>query len=270
MPLFKCLQLFWLKCWYSGKQHQTERLNSLCSQKAFKKVKREAKLSHKAATGTALHSSSTSVSLVSPWAWNFPFPRTRRAPHSALTMAQLLHAAPLDINKRCSQDFQSCWNQGNSFHSLQVMRQSSPHRDTKPRGGQKAAGGRSVLHLTPRHLCLCSMTYAAQSWPCSLMKVLLGMLRLLPCSAGLKQHQERKEQKALLHHWANWECPGSWTLHAVPVLHAQRGGDRKCYKVKMAMVGRRHTRMCRTLQVVEVSNKWETEGSVCPLFHTAP
>lgn len=159
MPLFKCLQPFWLKCWYSGKQHQTERLNSLRSQKAFKKVK----LSRKAATGTALHSSSTSMSLVSPWAWNFPFPRTRRAPHSALTMAQLLHAAPLDINKRCSQDFQSCWNQGNSFHSLQVMGQSSPHRDTKPRGGKKAAGGRSVLHLTLRHLCLCSTTMTVQS-----------------------------------------------------------------------------------------------------------
>lgn len=30
---------------------------------------------------------------------NFPFPRTRRAHHSALTMAQLLHAAPLDITR---------------------------------------------------------------------------------------------------------------------------------------------------------------------------
>lgn len=139
--------------------HRTERQNSLCSQKAFNKVHSEAKLSHKAATGTALHFSSDLMSLVSLRAWNFLFPRTRRAHHTAQTTAQLLHAAPLDINKRCCQDFQSCWNQGSSFHSLQMTGRSSPHRDTKLTGGQKAAGGRRVLHLTPRHsYLLCSMT----------------------------------------------------------------------------------------------------------------
>lgn len=93
------------------------------------------------------------------------------------------------------------------------------------------------------------------------------MLRLLPCSAGLKQHQECKGQKALLHLWVNLECPRSGTLHAGPVPHAQRGGDQKRYKVKMAMVGS-HTKMCRTPHAVKASNKWETEGTVCLLFHT--
>lgn len=98
MPLFKCFQLLWLKCWYSRKQHQTERLNSLFSQKEFITVKGEANHFHEAATGTAPYFSSMLTGL---WAWNFPFLRSRRAHHSALivVLVQLLLSLTRDATR---------------------------------------------------------------------------------------------------------------------------------------------------------------------------
>lgn len=113
------------------------------------------------------------------------------------------------------------------------MEWSSPQRDTKPKGGEKATEVSFSLHSAAFELM--QHDSAAQSWLWSLMKSLVGMFRLLLCSTGPKQHQERKEQKALVHHGANLESPGSWRLHAVSVRHAQSGGNWKCYKVKTAI-----------------------------------
>lgn len=188
----------------------------------------EAKLSHKAATGTALHFSSDLMSLVSLRAWHFLFPGTRKAHHSALTTAQLLHAAPLDINEMLP-GLPVLLKSGELFPltpSDRAIKATQGHKTYRwaesCRREESSSLDSEVRMLITQH------GYAARSWQRSLMKVLLGMLRLLPCSAGPKQHQERKEQKALLHHWANLKCPMSWTLHAVPVLHAQKGDDPKC------------------------------------------
>lgn len=199
MPLFKCFQLFWLKCWNSRKQHQTERLNFLFFTERIYESERWGKTfspgCHWYCTLFLLNLS-TLTSLVSPWAWNLPFLRTTRAHHSALIMAQVLCAAPLVTDKGCYQDFQSCWN---FFYSLQVMGWSRTHQDTKPRGGQKVAEGRRVL-WNSKGICAHAAQLCSKIWPWSLVEALLSVLWLLPCSTGLKLHQECK--KSLLHHQA--------------------------------------------------------------------
>lgn len=192
MPLFKCFQLFWLECWYSRKQHQTARLNSLFSQKEFITVKGEAKHFHQAATGTATYFSSTSVSM------KFSIPKEQKNTSLSTNCGSHPCAAPPVINKRCHQDFQSCWN---FFYSLQVAGWSRAHRDNKkPGGGQKVAGEGRVLCLTEKASVLMQHNCAAKAWPWSLVEAFLSMLWFLPCSMGLKQHQECK--KSLLHHQA--------------------------------------------------------------------
>lgn len=193
MPLFKTFQLFWLKCWYSRKQHQTERLNSLFSQKEFITRKGEAKHFHQAVAGTAPYFSSMLTSL---WARNFPFLRSRRAHHSALIVAQVLVQLLLSLTR----DATRTSNLAETFSTHFKWWGDQEHTGTQNLevGRKLQEGGEFFVNLkgtcaNAAQLCSKSMTMKSGG---SIARHALVAL----CSAGLKQHQECK--KSLLHHQA--------------------------------------------------------------------